>query len=269
MKILFASLLSTLGPMVVAVTGCQTTTQAEVPQMSTVIGLAGNARYHDGQSESWRAVRLGNYIPQGSVIQTDDGATNAVELAIGKRMRFLATPDHPDLTEGNCLTLYEASVLKLDRVTAKIVAGKRISDTRLVLVAGGVAWVAGMSGPIDYLPSESYPHGPKLGTIRPQPDKSYYEISNSNVVVHAGHAYFSFAARRRASVLMGTVAIEFRDTGIVKDVFNFEKYDFLTGEISQFKIGSSPRPGPDYFWHHLPAAHDRETPPYEVPRRPF
>jgi len=247
-----------------AVTACKTTSE---PHMSTVIAIAGHAHYRDGDGGKWHAVRLGSLIPQGSVIQTDDGPTNAIRLAIGRQLRFLDSPYHRDLSEPNHLMLYENSVLRLDRVAAKIVAGKRISDTRLVLLAGRVTWGAGTE-PTDYFP-QPYPPGPKLETIRPQPDKSCYEISNSNVVVHAEGAYFSFSAQKWATVLMGTVAIEFTDTGIIKNVFNYQRYDFVTDEISKFEISSGSSSDPDYLWHYLPSAPFQDGPRYEVPQRPF
>ena len=249
-----------------AVTACKT---ASEPQMSTVIAISGHARFRDDDGGKWHTLRLGSSIPQGSVIQTDDGPTNAIQLAIGRKLRFLDSPyrPRPAFSEPNHLTLYENSVLKLDRVTAKIVAGKRISDTRLVLFAGRVTWGAG-TAPTDCFP-DPYPPGPKLQTINPQSDKSYYEISNSNVVVHAEGAYFSFSPRKWATVLMGTVAIEFTDTGIIKDLFNYQKYDFATDEISKFEINSGSSSSPVYLWRYLPFDSFQEGPRFQIPQRPF
>jgi hypothetical protein len=262
-------LLSVFGLTIIAVTGCKTTSQTEVPQSSTVVALSGHALYQDGRSGAWRVVRVGSIIPQGSVIQTDDGPTNAIKLATGRCIRFLASPYHPNFEDDSHLTVYENSVLKLDHVTAKMVAGKRISDTRLVLLAGRVAWIAGMPEPTDYFPDKPYPTGPKLQTIKPQAGKSYYEISDSNVVIHAAQAYFYFAPRKWATVLLGTVAIEFTDTGTIKDVFNFQNYDFKTGEIAELKPNSITNSAPDYSWHYLPEEPLRDGQRFEVPHRPF
>src|ERR1700754_1656787 len=95
--------------------GCKTTSKNALPQMSTVIGISGHARYHDGRSDIWRDIKLGDLIPPGSVIQTANGPGNAVALAVGIRS---ASPNSR-LRRTNPLILYGNSILKLDRITAK------------------------------------------------------------------------------------------------------------------------------------------------------
>jgi hypothetical protein len=258
--------------LIVCVTaGCKTTSEAETPQVSTVIALSGNARYWDAHSNKVHVVRLGDHIPQGSTIQTDSDPTNAVTLVIGESIRFLPSPVGRDPYEHNHVKLNQDSVLELNRVAAKTVAEKRISDARLILLGGSAECEAGGQTAIDYFLSKPTEKGPKLETIRPQPNSSYFEIRSSNIVVHAAHAYFFFAPRKSAVVLQGTVAIEFTDTGIVKDLFGFQRYDFVTGEISEFEIkanpSSTPTPEPHFKW--LGTQPQDDSPRFSVPKRPF
>ena len=252
-----------------AMAGCKTNSENERQQMSTVVGLAGHARYQDGRSEKWRAVKVGSLIPQGSVIQTDEGLTNAVSISIGRSKRFSASPYHIDSEDLNHVILYANSILKLDRVAAKTVSGKRISDVSLGLPKGSASCLIGLAGWSDYFPPPEHSRGPKLETIAPMPGKPYFEIRSGDIVVHAEHAEFFFFPPKGVSLLFGAAAVEFSNSGITKDVFGYEKYDCTTGEIAEMKFGSDTNSAPDYRWRYLPFDPNQDLHRFEVPHRPF
>ncbi len=253
---------------VCAVTACKTSSEAE---MSTVVALAGHARYRNGDSGKWRDIRTGSLIPQGSVIQTEEGTTNAVKLSLCRRLQFLPSFDHPDFNDVNHLTLYGNSVLKLEHVTAKTASGKRISDIRLILSKGYVGCNIGYLGPQDVFPPPRV-RGEKLETIKPQPDKSYFEIRSSNIVVHAEHAgSLFFNPSHGAALLSGVAAREFIDTGVIKDLFAYQRCDFVTGEITDFEIKEPSAPTltaqPDFKFLRMEPP--EISPRFSVPQRPF
>lgn len=252
-----------------AMTGCKTNSENERQQMSTVVGLAGHARYQDGRSEKWRAVKVGSLIPPGSVIQTDEGLTNAVSISIGRSKRFSASPYHIDSEDLNHVILYANSILKLDRVAAKTVSGKRISDVSLGLPKGSASCLIGLAGWSDYFPPPEHSRGPKLETIAPMPGKPYFEIRSGDIVVHAEHAEFFFFPPKGVSLLFGAAAVEFSNSGIKKDIFGFQKCDFNSGEISELRFGSGTNSAPNYLWHFWPSEPVRNEQRFEVPRRLF
>jgi hypothetical protein len=249
--------------------GCKTTKGIESPQMPVVIGLTGNARYSDGQSDAWHALKAGDKIPPGSIIQTADGVGNAVALTMGEQTR-LRNPVTPHAYDHSIkLILYENTVLKFGKITLKTVGARQISDVRLLLVAGSALCNVGMAWPMDNtgLYSPTTPD-PKIETTKPQPESSYYEIRSSNTVVHAEHAVFYFAASGITRSLRGTVALALTDSGSKKDLLPLQQYDPLTGDITQIDTSIPTEfPCPPVWGRFWPKKKNAYW--YEVPRRPF
>ena len=229
--------------------------------------MSGDARCRDGESSAWRVLKLSDHIPQGSEVQTASGAGNAVALAVGKRISSDHANSRQQYNHADKLILYENSFLKIGKLTAKTVGGKKVWDTRLLLSEGSVLCDAGMVWPTDaglFVPAVP---GQKVDSIKPEPDRPYYEIRNSNTVVHAQHAVFYFAPSKGISVMMGSVAIEFTDTSLTKDLFASQRYDPATGEVSQIERESHPDTRPIPIWSWLRP--QMNGPAYEVPQRPF
>jgi len=252
-----------------AITACKSTSETERAEASTVIGLAGHARYHDSRGEKWRDVKVGSFIPPGSVIQTDEGSTNSVQLSIGRRLQFFHSFFHPDFDDLNHLTLNANSVLKLDRVTAKTVSSKKISDIRLILSMGSAYCEIGHVIGSDVVFPPPRVLGPKLETITPQPGKSYFEIRSGNVVMHAEYADFSFFALKGTSLLSGVAVLEFTDSGTTKDLFSYQTYNFVTGETGEMNFNSTTNSAADFHWHYLRTEPFQDGPRFKIPQRAF
>jgi len=247
--------------------GCKTTSEAEIPQTFTVIGISGDARYADDQSKTWRTLKSGNHISQGSVLQTASGAGNAVLLVAGERFVPAIPLDPRPYDHANKLILYENSILKIHKLTLKTLGEKKIWDTRLSLLAGSALCDAHTVWPSDAGIDVPMPAGPKVKFIKPEPDKNYYEIRSSNIVVHAEHAVFFLAPSRVTRLVQGAVTIEFADTGATKDLFAPQQYDFATDEISQIDFNPAARGFPSPAWKWLRPRVPQ--PAYEIPQRPF
>jgi len=230
--------------------------------------VSGDARYADGQNKTWRILKSGNHISQGSVLQTASGMGNVVLLVAGERF-VPATPLNPrPYDHANKLILYENSILKINKLTVKTIGEKKIWDTRLSLLAGSALFDAHTVWPSDAGIDVPMLAGPKVKSIKPEPDKDYYEIRSSNIVVHAEHAVFFLAPSRVTRLVQGAVALEFTDTGVTKDLFASHQYDFVTGEISQIDFHATIiREFPNPAWNWLRPQVSR--PAYEVPHRPF
>jgi hypothetical protein len=235
MKPFFYLTLGSFALLVWAGAGCRTNSEAERPLVSTVIGIGGAARYNNGQSTNWYELKEGAQLPPGSAIQTAVGSLNGVCVAIGEHVPQVGA-NRAGLYRADKITIGENSILKLEKVTAKTIAGKNVRDTRMVLLTGTVFGNAGMVWPTD-VDVLAHPFaGPKVEMLKPQPDKSYYEIRSSNTVLHVEHALFRFTVSEKILVFEGAAALEFKDKGVTKDLFGPQLYDLETGKISQIDL---------------------------------
>jgi hypothetical protein len=223
-------LLPSFALLIVAVASCKTTTEAERPQMSRVIGIKGHARYTEDHGNTWHEIKKGHLIPPEAAIQTASGMANAVTLAVGGR--------YPDK-----IVLFDSSILKLEQVTTKTVAGKEIGDMRLLILCGSAVGAAGMAWPSDKSFLAPSAPGPKMESIKKQPDQPYYEIKTSNTVVHVQRGLYFLSATGLTRILQGSATLEFTDTGATKDIFAGEEFNPNSGEVGPDRSSRSRRIG--------------------------
>jgi hypothetical protein len=237
-----------------SLTGCKTTNETERPQVFTVVALFGDANYQTADSDKWHVIKIRDRISPGSVITTASGAGNYLDIIAGE-MSFVGGYRKKPLAS-NQLRIYQNSVLKLEKITTKTVAGKKIGDTRLRLLKGAVRGYTGTSTPPDQ----------KVETIARRLDRPYYEIRTSNIVVHMQHAGYLFTMSGKTVVAFGAATLEFIDTGETKDLPARHWYDPATGVMNEFDY-SSPYfqffQEPD-FWRSPDI-----KPSFELPRRLF
>jgi hypothetical protein len=237
-----------------AAAGCKTTAKTERQQVFTVFGFMGEARCQAANNDQWHVVKLRERILPGSTITTAPGSGNYLDIMAGE-MYPVGNP--PDIYSSNHLRVFENSVLKLEKVTVKKVAGKKIGDTRLRLSKGTVLGCTGAAPPSNQ----------KVGASGNQQDQPYYEISGSNIVARLRQAQYLFSASGRVIVSSGSATLESINSGETKEIPARHSYDPLTGLVSEFDYQSHPM----YFQIFMrpDIARLPEIKPIEVPRRPF
>lgn len=255
--------------------GCKTSSQIDQPQMFTVIGLNGSARYRGEGNNTWRTLKVGDHIPPTSVVQTASTMENVVVLAAGKRL-VLANPivTRP-YDRADKLFIYNNSVLKINKLTAKTVREKKIWDMRLSLLRGTVLCDAAVTWPaspglfMKITPGPSIEAGSeKTDFVKPEPNSQYYEIRGSNTVVSTQRGLFVFDSSGMTTLFKGALTLECTDTGVKKNLFALQTYNSDTKQIRQIEIRQLP--SPDFSNPMQDLLRDQGQPPtFEVPRRPF
>jgi hypothetical protein len=236
--------------MEIAVTGCKTTSTTEVPLSYTVVEKMGDARCFEGYSEVPHDLKVGDRISQGMVIQTASGWGNWVGLMLDTPLKP-ATPAHSQSRlAADKMRLYENSYLKIEKLTGRTVKGKKIGDTRLVLSAGSLFCDIGTPWPTRIHDDSYGPPGPRMESIQPRPDASYFEIKGNNIVVHAEHAVLWFSHSGIARVIQGSVGLELPSTGATKDLLSGQQYDANSDQVSQIEPfrGTDEWPTSPPFW---------------------
>jgi hypothetical protein len=208
--------------------GCKTTNGTELPQMSTIIGLIGDARYWNDQSDTAHVIKLGDQIPEDSVIQTASGMGNALAVTTGLRGFSAKLDRQRRYVHTDKVILFENSILKLNKITT---VRNHVRITRLSLIAGSALCNTAMAFPTgaEFEPSDA----PKAPAGDTKPD---FEISGANVSVHAEHAVFFIAAGGQIRVAQGKVSLKRTDQTFTKDLSAGQQYDPTTGEISEIDL---------------------------------
>ena len=115
---------------------------AETQQVSAkVTRVKGSARYST-DSTTWNALKVGQMLPAGSVIQTAKGST--VDLVLGESAAVVHSPkigqymSYQPLVQQNTLRLFEDSALAIDKLTCTKTGLDEVTETQLDLRAGKV-----------------------------------------------------------------------------------------------------------------------------------
>lgn len=202
---------SLLGAVVAAMllgTGCKTGTINSELSSLKIIRLKGDARVSFNQ-EPWQAARVGEALPSSCLIQTAKNSRLDIELGPDP------TPQNPFAVEhpvSNMLTLFENSVLKIDRLADDLSAPTR--TTKLGLRAGVMTGIISLS---------------KAPGI---------ELSTSNVLVETSNGCFKLDASGELNVLKGSVTVGSLAAGTSTDLTAGHRFDPNTGVVSKFDLPS-------------------------------
>jgi len=124
--------------------GCQTMPEADTPLASKIVRIGGkhNARARMEGSTNWWAVKVGQLLKSGAVIQTDKDSY--VDLWLGETARPIPQESFkvaycPDEGSVNSVRLRQDSALRIDKVTRSTVTNQIVEVVQLTLQRGRVS----------------------------------------------------------------------------------------------------------------------------------
>jgi hypothetical protein len=191
--------------------GCKTNHEAETPLISTVVRLSGGARFAAIGSSNWHSIKLGDFIPSHSIVQTDTSGRSRVFLVLGKTVRPPKLYD-PERNPANLVLLASDSALEIEEVTQKRSPAESVEEIRLALIRGRIQ-----------------------GYVKPLAQDSNYRISCSNAVLTTRSAIYVLTASGSAAVLEGSVVIEGGISKSSNQITANHPYDGETDSIREFK----------------------------------
>lgn len=203
--------------------------QAAEQGIAKVINIKGAARYTTTENATWRPLKVGTVLKQGSVVQTaaeshvdvilnnpnasaaQSVALSAVDSASSSTVATGAAYVQPK-AEQDAVRIYENTVLGLDKLSVNQTGADRVTDTQLDLKAGRI-----------------------LGTVKKLSAASTYEVKIPNGVAGIRGTIYTLSADGILSVLSGSVVLAFvgpDGTPTTQEVKAGQQYDAKTGEIT-------------------------------------
>jgi len=188
-----------------------------------VTRIKGAARYStDGTT--WKALRVGQSIPAGTVIQT--AANSMVDLVLGPEDTIRLAPQVTEnltvlppaevifqpITGPDTVRLYSDTTLAIDRLTSTTTGIDEVRETMLDLRAGAI-----------------------FGKVKRMSAASRYEVKIPNGVAGIRGTVYHINAQGVVSVLVGTVVVSVvgQDGRVITQVISAGyQYDVRTGQLT-------------------------------------
>jgi hypothetical protein len=188
-----------------------------------VTRIQGAARYTtDGTT--WKALRVGQSLPAGTVIQT--AANSMVDLVLGPEDTIRLAPQVTEnftvlpppevifqpITGPDTLRLYSDTTLAIDRLTSTATGIDEVRETMLDLRAGAI-----------------------FGKVKRMSAASRYEVKIPNGVAGIRGTVYHINAQGVVSVLVGTVVLSVvgQDGRVITQVISAGyQYDVRTGQLT-------------------------------------
>jgi hypothetical protein len=195
--------------------------------IAKVVYIKGLARYTTPENPTWRPLKTGTVLKQGTVVQTasesyvdvvlhnpNATAAESASLSAADSAAALATSSvyQPQpKNEQDAVRIFENTVLGLDKLAITHTGADKVTDTRLDLK-----------------------HGRILGTVKKLSATSKYEVQIPNGVAGIRGTIYTISADGVLSVLSGSVVIAFvgpDGTPVTKVVNAGQQYDAKSGQI--------------------------------------
>ncbi|MGN6554289.1 MAG: FecR domain-containing protein [Verrucomicrobiota bacterium] len=218
------------GAMVALAVVTSLSTQAADPAIAKVVNIKGAARYMTAETPSWRPLKTGAVLKQGTILQTaadsyvdvvlnnpnatanDSVALAAAASGVSNDSSASSTSHSQPKAEQDAVRIFENTVLGLDKLALTQTGADRVTDTQLDLKAGRI-----------------------LGTVKKLSTTSRYEIKIPNGVAGVRGTIYTISADGVLSVLSGSVVLSFvgpDGNPVTKEVKAGEIYDAATGQIT-------------------------------------
>lgn len=206
--------------------------QTATTGVATVVRMKGDARYMTANSP-WKALKVGDVLKPGSVIQTAVDTGSYVDVVLGETGGASPRPVvysgvGPDMltpasfsrgggrqpkVDQNTIRLTENTALGIDKLTSTQTGADVVTDTQLDLKAGRI-----------------------FGTVKKMSPASTYEIKLPNGVAGIRGTIFDLSANGVLRVLLGSVGYAYVGPDgkvITKMVGANTQFDSRTGQTSQ------------------------------------
>lgn len=218
---------SLTGGLVALAMAAAITAQAAEQGIAKVVNIKGAARYNTTDNSTWRPLKVGTVLKQGTVIQTAseshvDVVLNNPNASFSQSAALSemdsASPSTSTVAysqpkaEQDAIRIYQNTVLGIDKLTVTHTGVDKVTNTELDLKAGKI-----------------------LGTVKKLAGGSDYKIKIPNGVAGIRGTIYSISADGILSVYSGSVVLSYvgsNGTPVTQEVKAGQQYDAKTGEIT-------------------------------------
>lgn len=202
--------------------------QAAEQGIAKVVNIKGAARYTTPENSTWRPLKVGTVLKQGTVIQTaseshvdvilNNANATAAQSASLSSLDAAASASTSTVAysqpkaEQDAIRIYENTVLGLDKLTVTQTGADKVTNTELDLKAGRI-----------------------LGTVKKLSAASDYKIKIPNGVAGVRGTIYTISSDGILSVLSGSVILSYVGADgnpVTQEVKAGQQYDAKTGQIT-------------------------------------
>jgi len=230
--------------------GCHTTPAKDAPLPSQIVRIGGkhNARARMEGSTNWWAVKAGQLLKSGAVLQTDKDSY--VDLWLGETARQIpesgfGKPYYPEERPINFVRLKQDSALRIDKVTRSTVTNQIVEVVQLSLQRGRV-----------------------LGEVKKSAVEPNYEIRFPQGAMRMSReSIYEISVEGIIRVLSGTASVTMTETNLNREVAARQQFDLRTDQFTPIPPNPHEWPGLRAFY---PVSETRVSErPAIAPRRKF
>lgn len=171
----------------------------QVEQVVSIVKVSGDARYSIDGMKNWKAIKKGDVLKPGTMIQTSDNGNVDVMLNDKGSSLVAASPSssspssaayNPDASpKANVVHVFPSTVLVVDKLTLERTSMDEVSETQLDLRAGQI-----------------------MGNVKKLSAGSRYEVKFPNGVAGIRGTTYVIRANGKVFVLTGSVVISYVDS---------------------------------------------------------